>query len=230
MTDAAIDSQNLLSDPQTTSPGIIDVGDYILDSEMNESTTSDPEHNLRPEHYASRRPLPNFAMERYRVSERTAAALASALLRDLEIIDDDGKNDVIDKSKVRRERDNLQKKLLKESRIVTNPKAFDGRKDMTLTHTKTPDGRLHPRRVLESHITVLRQPFSAFLGYVTAPEIASAPEIAETLLKYFEQKSINLSNLIGICCDGEPKNTGRFTGILRSLENQLGKPLHWFVC
>lgn len=170
--------------------------------------------------------------DRYRVADRTAAALASALLRDLELKGDDGKNDVIDKNKVKRERENLQKELLKQSRIVSNPKAiaFDGKKDIPLTHTKTPDGRLYPRRVLESHITVLRQPFSVFLGYVTAPEIASAPEIAEILLEYFKQKSINLSNLIGVCCDGEPKNTGRYTGILRSMENQLGKPLHWFVC
>lgn len=36
--------------------------------------------------------------------------------------------------------------------------------------------------------------------------------------------------MIGICCDGEPTNTGVENGIIRRFEILLDKPLHWFVC
>lgn len=180
------------------------------------------------------RSLPNFAMEcdRYCVSDRVAAVLASSLLKDLEVKNDEGNAIIIDRNKVRRERAANRLRLTKLNQISENPKAFsfDGRKDLTLTENVTPDGKLHPRIVRETHIVILKQPDSVFLGYAVVDDHAKAPQIAGILLQFFKDKKVDLSNLIGICSDGEAKNTGRRTGIIRSLEVELGRPLHWFIC
>lgn len=39
-----------------------------------------------------------------------------------------------------------------------------------------------------------------------------------------------MEELVGICSDGEPKNTGTENGVIRQFEKHLNRPLHWFVC
>lgn len=233
---------NVLSGPGTandpaifsegTSASVLDRGSEYVPRTSDESISS-TEHESRLS-YSVRRNLPNFAMEcdRYNAHDRPAAAMASALLKDFGITDENGIEIVIDKNKVKRERFLLQQELMRRNRIGTTLKAFafDSKKDKTLTQVRTEDGKLHPRQVTETHITVLRQPSSVFLGYAVAMETSSAPEISEILLHFFREKQIDLSDLIAVCCDGEVKNTGRFNGILRCLENHIGRPLHWFVC
>lgn len=51
-----------------------------------------------------------------------------------------------------------------------------------------------------------------------------------TLNAFFVEKEIALDALIGICCDGEPTNTGVRNGILRRFQLHLNRPLHWFLC
>lgn len=180
------------------------------------------------------RSLPSVAMEcdRYDESDRRASAIITAFCKDMEIRDNNGKLLVVDRCKIRRERSANRARLMRLNFVSDNPKAFsfDSRKDQTLIEMRTDDGKLHPRVVKETHIVVLKQPGSTFLGYAVGKETANAPETAQTLLDFLKNKNINLCNLIGVCCDGEKKNVGRHTGILRSLELNLEKPLHWFVC
>lgn len=180
------------------------------------------------------RNMPNFASEcdRYHTSYRAAASIVTGAFKDFDVRDADGKLVRIDKCKVWREVDKNCTRLLRLQTLTdANPKAFafDGRKDKTLGELQTSDGVTHRQMIRETHITVLREPNSIFLGYAVA-ESGNAPDTLEALYAFFEEKQMSLVNLIGVCCDGEAKNTGKDAGILRLLEVRLQKPLHWFVC
>ena len=84
----------------------------------------------------NRKKWSNFARmcKRYQLSDRAAAAIANSILMDVGIITEDDKTCVIDRSKVRREkekcRQEIQKKEQQDFRFV-NAIYFDGRKDAT---------------------------------------------------------------------------------------------------
>ena len=84
-----------------------------------------------------RTPLSNLAMEaeRFGISDRAAASLASAVLVDFGIITKEDASCVIDRSKVRRERSKLRKLLRSEAEEVKDNISgiyFDGRRDKTV--------------------------------------------------------------------------------------------------
>ena len=78
-------------------------------------------------------------------------------------------------------------------------------------------------------MVVLKEPKSVLLGHVKV-DADDADTKQRELEEFFKAKNISLKNLIGICCDGEPSNTGVGNGILRRFEAMLARPLHWFVC
>lgn len=92
------------------------------------------------------------------------------------------------------------------------------------------DGRQHARFIKETHVVISKEPGSIFLGFATPGEASDAPQTANVIIKFFNDKNISMENLIAVSCDGERKNTGRHAGILKSLEKHLKKTLHWFVC
>lgn len=85
------------------------------------------------------RDLPELARacDRYGVSDRSAAAIASAVLEDVGIITENNSLSVIDKNKVRRQRWKARTELqMSETQIELRGLFFDGRKDQTLTNRK----------------------------------------------------------------------------------------------
>ncbi|XP_049316722.1 uncharacterized protein LOC125779411 [Bactrocera dorsalis] len=171
----------------------------------------------------------NFALvcDRFGVPDRVASALGTALLQDFKIKDKHGKPLIMDKSKVRREKEKCRQEVLRKRLDDTNLLAFsfDGRKDDTLTiHEK-----YHTRMVKEPHLVILREPNSELIGYVRL-EHETAEYKTTKLNGFFNDKNISLDTLIGICTDGEPTNTGPHGGIIRRFELLLKRPLHWFVC
>ena len=40
----------------------------------------------------------------------------------------------------------------------------------------------------------------------------------------------SVESIHGVVCDGTNNNTGKSNGIIRKLEENLGRPLHWLVC
>lgn len=182
--------------------------------------------------YTSRYDAFNYALvcDRYGVSDRVASALATALCKDLNIKDDHDELLIMDKSKVRREKEKCRRQVLRkrfdDSCLLAF--SFDGRKDDALTREKLND-RYHTRMVKEPHLVILREPKSQLIGYARL-ENESAEYKTMKLMEFFEEKNISLDVLIGICCDGEPTNTGVKGGIIRRFEIELNRPLHWFVC
>jgi len=89
--------------------------------------------------YSPRRHMPALARacHRHMVSDRAAAAIASAVLNDFGIIMPGDISKVIDKNKIRRERRKTRKHL-QEHETITNLCGlfFDGRKDKTMVNIK----------------------------------------------------------------------------------------------
>jgi hypothetical protein len=171
------------------------------------------------------------ASERHAVSDRAAAEIASSVLLDYGIITSEDYSEVIDRSKLRRERQKVREALRAESvnsSVAVCGLYFDGRKDKTLRQEEA-GGKLHRRSVVEEHVSLIQEPGSLYLGHVT-PVRGSADSVKRSILDFFEAKHINVQNLAAIGCDGTAVNTGRKGGIIRLLEEHIKRPLHWFVC
>lgn len=94
--------------------------------------------------------------------------MASALLLDLDIINKNDSSRIIDRNKVRRERQKARK-VLQEKKKLSSIRSlfFDGRKDKTLVFSKMDTGRWRRRTVDESHICMIAEPGSEFIGHTT---------------------------------------------------------------
>lgn len=207
--------------------------DIDIDDELSSyliGAQNAPPMRRRP--YTPRYDALNFAMmcDRFGVSDRIASALATSLMEDIGVKDDRGNLVIMDKSKVRREKAKSRQEVLRKRYDASSLIAFsfDGRKNDSLTMEKI-DKKFHPRMVKEPHLVVLKEPNSQLLGYIKVENEDSEHKVIK-LNEFFINKEISLDALIGICCDGEPANTGIRNGILRRFEMQLNRPLHWFVC
>lgn len=204
--------------------------DYIPTSDADAVSVAGPSSPCH--YYASKGNIEEYVTEcdRYGISDRSASALATYLFKGYNVRNNKGEQIIIDRNKIRREREKTRRKIIQKRNDVSLLKAFsfDSRKDKTLAPV-TLEGRQHPRHIKETHFCILRQPNSVYLGHV-ASEHSTSPRKALSLINFFNEKGIGLSQVFGICCDGEPTNTGRLTGILRTFEKQLKRPLHRFVC
>ncbi len=175
--------------------------------------------------------LPSLARisDRYGVSDRAAAALASSVLEDVGLIQSKDKSMVVDRSKLRRERNRTRDQMVKQSQShVTSLRGlyFDGRKDQTLVITK--DGhKFHRKIITEEHISLIQQPESKYIGHIS-PKGGSAASIAASIVEFLTGH--NCKEIIAVGCDGTVVNTGHKGGVIRLLEEELNKPLQWFVC
>src|SRR6218665_4013852 len=95
---------------------------------------------------------------RHGISDRSAAALASAVLQDVGIITPDNRSKVIDRSKVRRARQRNRSNLLK----IDKPAAehlqglyFDGRMNQTMVQVKKGDKFYRQTTRSEEHTSEL---------------------------------------------------------------------------
>ena len=80
--------------------------------------------------------------ERFQISDRAAAAIANSVMQDLGLITDDDKTYVIDRSKLRRERERCRAEIRKkeqENFKLVNAIYFDGRKDATQVTMQGPN-------------------------------------------------------------------------------------------
>lgn len=109
------------------------------------------------------------------------------------------------------------------------PLYFDGRVDDTLCINKTEDGKMHRTTVKEDLISLIQEPNLQFLGYTT-PLTGKAVDIANSIIEYTAGNNITLSELVCIGCDGCPTNTGKYNGVIRTLEQRFGRPFQWVIC
>ena len=111
----------------------------------------------------NRQSLTNLALmcKRFDVSDRAGAAIASAVLKDFGVIDYGNLADVIDRSKLRRERQKYRQKLRDDEECnfeIVDAIYVDGRKDVTLTTIETENLRFYSKVETEEHYVVVGEP------------------------------------------------------------------------
>ena len=133
-----------------------------------------------------RQPLPNLAKEadRYGVSNRAAASLATAVLVDFGLITKEDQSLVIVKNKIHSERSKFRKNLQIDKCQQNETIAsiyFDGRNDKTLTRTKQKE-KWYGDIVLEEHYVLVVEPGSYYLTHTT-PLSGKAIDIANSIFQ-----------------------------------------------
>ena len=110
------------------------------------------------------------ACDRHGLSDRAAASIASAVLQDVGIIHDGDVSQVVDRSKIRRERSQKRKILRGNSSNLITGLYFDGLKDKTMVQVKECDDKFHRKILTEEHISIiLSGPGSSYFGHIVNP-------------------------------------------------------------
>ena len=149
--------------------------------------------------------------EQYGVSNVAAAAVASAVLQDVDV------PQVVDKSTIFRERRKLRKSF-ESSRLSPAALYFDGRKGITLVGNKL--------TVTEEYITLAAEPGSDYLDHVT-PDSGSTLHIVEAITDFFASKKHSFDHLDLIGCDSTNVNDGSHGGVITHLGCRVKRPLQW---
>lgn len=168
--------------------------------------------------------------DRFGVSDRATAAIASSVLQDIGMITNGDSSYVIDKCKIRREKAYVRTDLKNE---FSTPEEswglfFDGRKDDTLFVERL-NGKQFRRNVKEEHYSLIQEPGSIYIGHVS-PSSSSATDITQNIISRLSALSISLEKLELVGCDGTVTNTGWKNGVVHQLENHVGRPLQWSIC
>lgn len=217
--------QNVSSNTSTSSLAVLNVSTSSATSSTSDKTELE-EVSQKTRKKSSHIDFPTLSKtcDRYGVSDRAAAAIASSVLFDI------GSDiDVIDRHKLRRQRTKTRNKLLNDVTIPElNALYFDGRKDKTLKIIKK-SGKCYRTLIVEEHISLIQEPGSIYLGYVV-PNVGTAKGIEISIAEFLSREEILLHELMAIGCDGTNVNIGKNGGIIRLFEKRLQKPLQWIVC
>lgn len=124
--------------------------------------------------------------DRYGLSDRSAAAVGTAVLQDVGILTKETLVQVIDKNKLRRVRENVRNNIMNSmEHQPMNAIYYDGRKDQTLA-IEEKVGRSHRRTLDEEHISLVQETGSVFLGHVT-PSLGSAKDQLQSIVDFLEK-------------------------------------------
>ncbi|KAF2887798.1 hypothetical protein ILUMI_18375 [Ignelater luminosus] len=107
------------------------------------------------------------------VSDRNAAVLVNATLKDMGILTKKESSKVIDRNTIRR--------------LRANGVHFDGRNDRTLIQI-TKGGESKRKTITEEHVVLVSKPGSLYLGHVT-PNSGTSLEIRKSILDVMAQQS-----------------------------------------
>ena len=181
----------------------------------------------------TRLPKTAEACDRYLVSDRAGAAIASAVLRDYGIITEEDPSQVVGPRKLADERHRYRmerRDQVKNDRDEITSLYFDGKKTATRVMKQNPKtGRWSPRMQVEDHYVMIVEPGSQYLSHVTPPS-GHGKVIAETIYRYLEEEDLLDQPIYVIGADGTNSNVGAEHGAIHYLEMMLGKPLHYLIC
>ena len=156
---------------------------------------------------------------RFGVSDRATAAIVSSVLHDIGLVTEEDTVHVVDKSKIRRERQKISSDLKKTQITEIEGLYYDGRKDETAFVDNINSKRYRKTR-LEEHISLIAEPGPIYVAHV-APKSGKAKDKAESIVSYFVEKGIDTTKLKVLGADGEPTNTGWQGGSMREIELKL---------
>lgn len=223
-------SRSLTDDLETESSSSCD-SLFVPSTSPQYKNPEQVKHKASPPNKKKRLNLTSLALacDRTGVSDRAAAIIASSVLKDVGIISSNDPSHIIDRSKLRRERTKVRSTLQEaDCNKILRSIYFDGRKDKTLVRIEK-EGKFYRKRVIEDHYVILSEPGSNYFGHVTC-ESGTAKGIKDTIINHLKSKSVELSEIAVIGCDGTVLNTGFKGGVIRLMEEELNRPLQWFIC
>lgn len=163
--------------------------------------------------------------DRYGLSDEATGAIITAAYVDAKLITPTDKCLVVDRHKVRRARSANRRHQINIS--VAPPLQalyFDGRKDKTKVYK---DGSIG--EIVEEHISLVAEPNSYYIGHYT-PENGTALAIANGMIEHLMSQPICMDSLRAVGCDAAAVNVGYENGVIKVLENKLGRSLQWIPC
>ena len=208
------------------------------DWEDDEDTEINSEYNKLSLKYFSR------DCDRYKISDRAAAKLGNALMKDLGVVSRGKTKLLLCPSKVRRERQRWGEVRQTEHAAQPLPGGVyaDGKicptlvRDTTSTTIQERGKRGRASRQVVSttstklyqteHVTLVSQPGKKYITHVTPPD-GTGRSIATEIVAAVRESEIPLE-VLGM--DGCPTNTGIHNGAMRLVEVMLGEVVQHVVC
>ena len=169
--------------------------------------------------------------DRYGLSDRATATICTALLCDIGLVNETDQTMIIDKNKIRRERNAFRNKLINDSQQPNDTDEpitaiyFDGRKDQTLVHLEDAKGLKH---IKEEHYVLVEQPHGEYLTHLTL-QSGSAAAISNAILEFTGNHDIS-DTLKVLGCDSTNVNTGSNGGVIHLIERKIGHKVMWLIC
>lgn len=244
--DVSIQSTSGLGQPSTSTAGYVP---FSSDEEEYEACQRELSPTIDSPLKVSDISLRHFssALNRTNTSNRSGALLATSMINDLRKAIENKANKelplhiaakvihffddlIIDKSKIQRERRKFEIQAATAAKMNTLLKgiSFDGKKEMSLKKV-TVQNKPRNVKVTEEHVTIVKEPESKFIGYVT-PEAGTGEGIQKAIVDFLNKERYCLDHLLAINCDGTVTNTGYKNGVIPFLERYLRRPLQWLVC
>ena len=168
--------------------------------------------------------------ERYEVSDRASAAIALATLKAFGIVTEKDKRNVVDRSKLQRERQKFREKIKNKQQELfelVDSIFVDGRKDATMTMVEV-NGNYHRQTVIKEHYVIVGEPNGFYLSHVM-PEDGTGYKIATSVYSAIKDTALEQKLKI-VGSDGTTVMTGKSKGFIASLETLIGRPLQWVIC
>ncbi|GBN55367.1 hypothetical protein AVEN_208338-1 [Araneus ventricosus] len=135
--------------------------------------------------------LPSTAVvgDRFGVSDRAVAAIASSVLHDVGLITSNNSDLMVDENKLRREKAKVRKDLkfqaLSEAQALPlKGLYFEGRKDSTLIEERVNTKR-YTRKAKEERLCLIEELRSRYITHLS-PSFGTAIQISEIIIGYFE--------------------------------------------
>ena len=150
---------------------------------------------------------------------------------DVGLITEDDKTRIIDRSKLRRERERCRNEIRSEKQEnfgLVNAVYLDGRKDATQIVAQGPSEKYYRSVQLEEHYTVVGEPGSYYLTHFS-PKDGKGRTNAQKLFDSFSGTELE-GKLAIVGTDGTASMTGKHNGYIQNLEELLHRPLQWVVC
>ena len=168
--------------------------------------------------------------ERYEVFDGAGAAIASATLKAFEIVTEEDKRYVVDRSKLRRVRQKYREEIRnKEQELfeLVDSIFVDGRIDATMTMVEV-NGNYHRQTVIEEHYVIVGEPNDFYLSHVMA-EDGARYGIAASVYSAIKDTALKQKLKI-VGSDGTAVMTGKSKGFIAALETLIGRSLQWVIC
>lgn len=127
-------------------------------------------------------PVLAFMCDRYAVSDRTGAAIATAVLQDFGIVANSSSVEVIDRHKLRRER-SLKRNKRQQSPVI-EALYFDGCKDVTLYTSELVQITTNASGLKNIFPWCQNQVLYTYIGHVTPP-YSTAKEVHKNIAQFF---------------------------------------------